>query len=101
MDWEALGPHVGWMDGFKAEEQTELLMEGNTNSKKPETKPSQISSSHLIISEHFNLSLIGLKYLNQYKFSQKSICSYKYDCLIIHKLWALRLGKISVADRKR
>ena len=62
------------------------------------TKPYPFSSSHIITSKHLNLKIITLKYLNQYGFSQKSICSYKYDCLIIHKLWASRLGKISVAE---
>lgn len=63
-------------------------------------KPYQFSSSDVIISKHLNLKIISLKYLNQYGFSQKSICCYKYDCLIIHKLWAFRLEKISVAEGK-
>lgn len=62
------------------------------------TKPYTFSSSHVTTSKHLNFKIISLKYLNQYGFSQKSICSYKYDCLIIHKPWASRLEKISVAE---
>lgn len=62
------------------------------------TKPYTFSSSRVTTSKHLNFKIISLKYLNQYGFSQKSICSYKYDCLIIHKPWASRLEKISVAE---
>lgn len=52
------------------------------------------------MSKHPNLKIINPEYLNQYGISQKSICCYKYDCLIIHKLWAFRLEEISVAEGK-
>lgn len=72
-------------------------MENNINRIK---KACHFSSSEVIISKHLNLKIISLEYLNQYGFSQKSICFYRYDCLIIHKVWAFRLEKVSVAEGK-
>lgn len=62
--------------------------------------PYPFSPSEAIPSKHLNLKIVSLEYFNQYGFSQKSICCYKYDCLIIHKFWAFRLERVRAAEER-